>query len=201
MFSVRGFMRADLLVSMSCRVCSLVFCLLLAACASQPDGSHSFTVAPANGDPGIWKLDGLAASGRIDLTLRLNGEAAEAAIASIEFNYRDKYHPDVGLDFDDRACRGAYTVALSHRRTRAEGRTDYLAKRLPWEKTARLRLEWRSDGRFAVTVNEREQRIVESISQIRNLAVEVRYGEMVVDDLTYTQLAANAPFLPAEHVE
>lgn len=185
-------------MTMLYRVFVLALCLVLAACASQPNGSHSFTVAPKADAAGVWKLDGLAGSGRIDLTMRLRGDGADAAFASLKFNYRDERIWDHDLVFDDRACRGAYNVSFTHKHGQ-ERLSDYLKTRLPWEETARLRLEWRSDGRFAVTVNGREQKIVQSVTGIGNLAIEVRSGEMVVDDLTYTQLTSDTPLLPSEH--
>lgn len=177
----------------------LLACLVLAGCASQPDGSHSFTVAATDEESGIWKLDGLAGSGRIDLTMNLRGEGADAASATLKFNYRGErfQHWDHDVDFDDRTCRGAYTVAFSHEHG-PDRFTDYLATRLPWEQTAHVRLEWRSGGRFAVTVNGREQKVVESVSGIRNLVIEVDRGEMVVENLTYTRLTSDAPLLPPE---
>lgn len=175
----------------------LVLCLLLAACAGQPSGSHSFAVAAVGGQQGVWKLDRLAGNGRIDLTARLHGDSATAAMVVLKFNDRDKYGSDVALAIDDFHCRGAYAMGLSYDKGRS-WITDYLDSRLPWDETLKLRMEWRGDGRFRVVVNGREEKTVRLDVRVSDLAIATRYGEMVIDKLTYTELAADSPFAPLE---
>jgi len=160
--------------------------LLLTACASQPVSRYDFSVTSIAGERASWPLKSIATSGRIELTGHLVAEGGEAARIVLRFGGSGLDFPIAYLAFSDHACKGAYTMLLSHRVDKNNEITDYFTTKLPWDAPFKVRLLWSHDGKLTVTINNAESKTIKIYGSISSLVLEAYFGGISVDSFIYS---------------
>lgn len=162
--------------------------VLLAGCATQPSGTHQFSLTAGDAKSSQWTLKNLSGHGRIDLAAHLLADGSAAAEAIIRLGLGGMETSQVSLQLADPSCSGVYRMRALHKENARSELVDYFRTGVRWEDPLILEIEWSADGHVSLKLGGSETRAFQLEKPIKDFMIDIAQGGMNVDSLVYTRI-------------